>query len=115
MQPCASAVSMQPKRAIAVRYAVLPTASYSLCFICGCFLLGLGLYCLMKMKVSLAASILVFRILRYHLMRLDKFLYRYGQLTFFIPLQEYSLLKNLPNSHFPIYISVNFSLTSADT
>lgn len=30
-------------------------------------------------------------------------------------LQEYPLLKNVPNSHFPIYISVNFSLTSADT
>lgn len=76
MQPCANAVSMQPKRPIAVRLRAVSFEEGEAVFSC----LNSGI-----MHLSLS------------------------------PDEEYPLLKNVPNSHFPIYISVNFSLTSADT
>lgn len=76
MQPCTSAVSMQPKRAIAVRLRT----------------------------VSFDENEAIFSWLNSGIMHLN-----------LSPDEEYPLLKNVPNSHFPMYISVNFSLTSSDT
>lgn len=119
MQPCASAVSMQPKRAIAVRYNTFNLArSFWLSFllVCCCF-------CCRLRAVSFNEDESVFSCLNSGILNLNlspdevrmvkSEVFSCFEMNFL--LQEHSLLKNLPNNHFPIYISVNFSLTSADT